>query len=232
MVVTGEASRSTPICISRSATTRPSSSPLLINSRASRRAPKVRTSSLEAICQCKPIAPTTLLILRSAARSPIISSVSGSQLRVKSRFSPRSRPTVIRIRPWMSRTSAGMTDSDRKVGYRTEMVYDENNIFAKILRGDIPCHKIYEDEDTLVFLDIMPGTEGHAHGGGAEVSTQDQEGGRRRRGADPAIQRLGCRPDRVPSARPHRADQAGRTGQASRRTDGRSGEARRHRPEN
>src|SRR5690349_25140107 len=42
------------------------------------------------------------------------------------------------------------------------MVYDENNIFAKILRGEIPCHKIYEDEDTLVFLDIMPGTEGHA----------------------------------------------------------------------
>ena len=35
------------------------------------------------------------------------------------------------------------------------MVYDENNIFAKILRGEIPCHKIYEDEDTLVFLDIM-----------------------------------------------------------------------------
>jgi len=42
------------------------------------------------------------------------------------------------------------------------MVYDENNIFAKILRGEIPCHKIYEDENTLVFLDIMPGTEGHA----------------------------------------------------------------------
>ena len=42
------------------------------------------------------------------------------------------------------------------------MAYDPNNIFAKILRGEIPCHKIYEDEDTLVFLDIMPGTEGHA----------------------------------------------------------------------
>jgi histidine triad (HIT) family protein len=42
------------------------------------------------------------------------------------------------------------------------MAYDENNIFAKILRGEIPCHKIYEDEDTLAFLDIMPRTEGHA----------------------------------------------------------------------
>ncbi len=41
------------------------------------------------------------------------------------------------------------------------MAYDENNIFAKILRGEIPCHKLYEDEDTLAFLDIMPRTEGH-----------------------------------------------------------------------
>jgi histidine triad (HIT) family protein len=40
--------------------------------------------------------------------------------------------------------------------------YDPENIFAKILKGDIPCHKIYEDEDTLAFLDIMPRTEGHA----------------------------------------------------------------------
>jgi histidine triad (HIT) family protein len=41
------------------------------------------------------------------------------------------------------------------------MAYDENNIFAKILSGEIPCHKIYEDEDTVAFLDIMPRTEGH-----------------------------------------------------------------------
>ncbi len=42
------------------------------------------------------------------------------------------------------------------------MTYDPNNIFAKILRGELPCHKIYEDADTLAFLDIMPRTEGHA----------------------------------------------------------------------
>jgi histidine triad (HIT) family protein len=42
------------------------------------------------------------------------------------------------------------------------MAYDENNIFAKVLRGEIPCHKLYEDEDTLAFLDIMPRAEGHA----------------------------------------------------------------------
>ena len=42
------------------------------------------------------------------------------------------------------------------------MIYDPNNIFAKILRGDIPCHKVYEDEATLVFMDVMPQAAGHA----------------------------------------------------------------------
>jgi histidine triad (HIT) family protein len=42
------------------------------------------------------------------------------------------------------------------------MAYDPSNIFAKILKGEIPCHKLYEDDDTLVFLDIMPRSEGHA----------------------------------------------------------------------
>ncbi len=40
--------------------------------------------------------------------------------------------------------------------------YDPNNIFAKILRGEIPCYKIYEDAHTLSFLDIMPRSPGHA----------------------------------------------------------------------
>lgn len=40
--------------------------------------------------------------------------------------------------------------------------YDPDNIFAKVLKGEIPCHKLYEDDDTLAFLDIMPRTEGHA----------------------------------------------------------------------
>ena len=39
--------------------------------------------------------------------------------------------------------------------------YDPNNIFAKILRGEIPCHKIYEDEHTLAFMDVMPQCDGH-----------------------------------------------------------------------
>lgn len=39
--------------------------------------------------------------------------------------------------------------------------YDPNNVFAKILRGELPCHKVYEDEHTLAFLDIMPRADGH-----------------------------------------------------------------------
>ena len=41
------------------------------------------------------------------------------------------------------------------------MPYDPNNIFAKILRGELPSHKVYEDDRTLAFLDIMPRSAGH-----------------------------------------------------------------------
>lgn len=39
--------------------------------------------------------------------------------------------------------------------------YDDSNVFAKILRGEIPAHKVYEDERTLAFMDVMPQGEGH-----------------------------------------------------------------------
>ena len=39
--------------------------------------------------------------------------------------------------------------------------YDPNNIFAKILRGEFPCHKVYEDDHAMAFLDIMPRAPGH-----------------------------------------------------------------------
>ena len=39
--------------------------------------------------------------------------------------------------------------------------YDPNNIFAKILRGELPAHKVYEDDKTYAFLDIMPQAAGH-----------------------------------------------------------------------
>jgi len=39
--------------------------------------------------------------------------------------------------------------------------YDPNNIFAKILRGEAPCTKVYEDDLSLAFLDVMPRADGH-----------------------------------------------------------------------
>jgi len=41
------------------------------------------------------------------------------------------------------------------------MAYDSNNIFARILRGEIPCVKVFEDEKTLAFMDVTPQAEGH-----------------------------------------------------------------------
>jgi histidine triad (HIT) family protein len=39
--------------------------------------------------------------------------------------------------------------------------YDPNNIFAKIIRGDLPAYKVYEDDKAIAFLDIMPRAPGH-----------------------------------------------------------------------
>jgi histidine triad (HIT) family protein len=41
------------------------------------------------------------------------------------------------------------------------MSYDSNNVFARILRGEIPAHKVYEDGHTLAFMDVMPQVDGH-----------------------------------------------------------------------
>lgn len=39
--------------------------------------------------------------------------------------------------------------------------YHLDNIFARILRGELPCHKVYEDDDVFAFMDIMPRIDGH-----------------------------------------------------------------------
>jgi histidine triad (HIT) family protein len=41
------------------------------------------------------------------------------------------------------------------------MAYDPANIFARILRGEVPAHKVFEDAHTLAFMDVMPQSEGH-----------------------------------------------------------------------
>jgi histidine triad (HIT) family protein len=53
----------------------------------------------------------------------------------------------------MAASRAAMTGVD--------MPYDTNNIFAKILRGEIPCVKVFEDAKTLAFMDVMPEADGH-----------------------------------------------------------------------
>src|SRR5450759_5729793 len=44
---------------------------------------------------------------------------------------------------------------------RIMTVYDDQNVFARILRGEIPCYRVYENPHTLAFLDIMPRSPGH-----------------------------------------------------------------------
>jgi histidine triad (HIT) family protein len=44
---------------------------------------------------------------------------------------------------------------------RRPMAYDQNNLFAKILRGELPAYKVYEDDRAFAFLDIMPRAPGH-----------------------------------------------------------------------
>ncbi len=41
------------------------------------------------------------------------------------------------------------------------MAYDRNNIFARILRDELPSHRVYEDEQTLALMDVMPQADGH-----------------------------------------------------------------------
>lgn len=53
---------------------------------------------------------------------------------------------------------------DLQTGHAAEsiiMPYDPANIFAKIISGELPCHKVYEDETALVMMDIFPQSKGH-----------------------------------------------------------------------
>ncbi|WP_454745725.1 HIT family protein [Ciceribacter selenitireducens] len=62
----------------------------------------------------------------------------------------------------------------------TITAYDPNNIFAKILKGEIPSVKLYEDEDTLAFMDVMPQATGH-------LLVIPKTGSRNLLDADPAV---------------------------------------------
>ena len=63
----------------------------------------------------------------------------------------------------MSRKDKHMSGEDKHMSGEDKHMapYDPDNIFAKIIRGEIPCHKVYEDEASIAFLDIMPIVDGH-----------------------------------------------------------------------
>ena len=117
--------------------------------------------------------------------------------------------------------------------------YDETNIFARILRGELPCHKVYEDDVAFAFMDIMPRADGHvlvlpksaarnildvdpadsrqAHRPRAKNRRCRQVGARGGRDNDPSIQRARRRPDRIPSAFPRPSAVEGRGAAAAHR---------------
>ncbi|OXL22978.1 HIT family protein [Psychrobacter sp. DAB_AL32B] len=53
-----------------------------------------------------------------------------------------------------------MSQANQQTTY-DDTAYNDDNIFAKMLDGDIPYHKVYEDDKTLAFMDIMPQAKGH-----------------------------------------------------------------------
>lgn len=68
---------------------------------------------------------------------------------------------ITSIRFWIFCTLQGAGTNDAPRVRRLMMPYDDQNIFAKMLRGEIPSFKIYENERAFAFLDIMPRSPGH-----------------------------------------------------------------------
>lgn len=68
-----------------------------------------------------------------------------------------------------------MTADTAKTNNAPRKSYDQNNIFARVLRGEIPCNKVYEDKYTLAFYDIAPQAPTHilAIPKGAYVDIED-----------------------------------------------------------
>ena len=133
------------------------------------------------------------------------------------------------------------------------MAYDSNNVFAKILRGELPAQKVYEDADTLAFMDIMPRCEGHmlvipktparnvldaspAQLAACMKTVQKVAAAAMKAfGAAgitaAAVQRAGRRAGGVPSAFPRPAALGRRVARAARQQDGEAGGAGRQRRE-
>jgi len=82
----------------------------------------------------------------------------------RERVTPDSRAEPDKLpfsAPGFPAPAFGRPGNDDSPGTRPMPSYDPNNIFAKILRGELPCHKVYEDDKAFAFLDIMPRAPGH-----------------------------------------------------------------------
>jgi len=66
---------------------------------------------------------------------------------------------LLQSRDFFGNDCRGLYNPD--TNFMTMPQYDTDNIFAKILRGELPCQKVYEDDATMVIMDIMPRGDGH-----------------------------------------------------------------------
>ena len=65
-------------------------------------------------------------------------------------------PVGSRIAPMLATSATHRIEADM-----TAPAYDDSNVFAKILRGELPSHKLYEDDATIAIMDVMPTADGH-----------------------------------------------------------------------
>ncbi len=65
------------------------------------------------------------------------------------------------IEGWRSSISELVIWNSFQIGDKMTTTYDDSNVFAKILRGELPSQMIYEDDKTIVIMDIMPRADGH-----------------------------------------------------------------------
>src|SRR5271156_90469 len=139
-------------CISRSAIIRRSTSRCPADCGGSRPAPRANTSWRAAIGRPSPIRRTRSPTRDSPGRTPTISDTRAPRASARS---PITRD--------MRLSGAAMATRAATNGWENPLTptYDRDNIFAKILRGEAPCVKVYEDGVALAFMDDMPRAEGH-----------------------------------------------------------------------
>src|SRR5690606_21563109 len=98
-----------------------------------------------------------------ARRSPAISSANGRRWRPRWRCSrPNIRPSAAAALELVRAARFATTDRPpRRPAMSLTGAYDPDNIFARILRGDMPAVKVWEDDRVLAFMDVFPQSEGH-----------------------------------------------------------------------